>query len=112
MARINLLPWREEQRRERQRHFMTTLFMTAVLGVVLVVLAGTVFEQRIKHQQNRNDMIKQEIGLLEARIARIDELERTRARLISRKRTCFIPFSTERSWTEPCCVRQTCSVRI
>jgi type IV pilus assembly protein PilN len=30
-------------------------------------------------------MIKQEIGLLEARIARIDELERTRARLISRK---------------------------
>lgn len=85
MARINLLPWREEQRRERQRQFMTTLFMTAVLGVVLVVLAGSVFEQRIKHQQNRNDMIKQEIGLLEARIARIDELERTRARLISRK---------------------------
>ena len=85
MARINLLPWREEQRRERQRQFMTTLFMTAVLGVVLVVLAGSVFQQRIKHQQNRNDMIKQEIGLLEARIARIDELERTRARLISRK---------------------------
>jgi type IV pilus assembly protein PilN len=85
MARINLLPWREEQRRERQRHFMTTLFMTAVLGVVLVVLAGSVFEQRIKHQQHRNDTIKQEIALLEARIARIDELERTRARLISRK---------------------------
>jgi type IV pilus assembly protein PilN len=30
-------------------------------------------------------MIKQEIALLEARIRRIDELERTRARLISRK---------------------------
>jgi type IV pilus assembly protein PilN len=85
MARINLLPWREEQRRERQRQFMTTLFMTAVLGVVLVILAGSVFEQKIKHQQHRNDMIKQEISLLEARIRRIDELERTRARLISRK---------------------------
>ena len=85
MARINLLPWREEQRRERQRQFMTTLFMTAVLGVVLVVLAGSVFEQKIKHQQHRNDMIKQEIALLEARIRKIDELERTRARLISRK---------------------------
>ena len=85
MARINLLPWREEQRQERQRQFMITLFMTAVLGVVLVVLAGSVFEQRIKHQQLRNDTIKQEIALLEARIRKIDELERTRARLISRK---------------------------
>jgi type IV pilus assembly protein PilN len=85
MARINLLPWREEQRRERQRQFMTILFMTAVLGVVLVILAGSVFEQKIKHQQLRNDMIKQEIRLLEVRIQRIDELERTRARLISRK---------------------------
>lgn len=85
MARINLLPWREEQRRERQRQFITTLFITAVLGVVLVVLAGLVFEQNIKHQQFRNDMIKQEIRQLEVRIRKIDELERTRARLITRK---------------------------
>ena len=42
MARINLLPWREEKRRERQRQFLTTLLMTAILGVLIVflVLAG------------------------------------------------------------------------
>ena len=85
MARINLLPWREEQRRERQRHFMSMLLMTSILGVVLVFLAGTVYDQKIKHQQFRNELVKKEIRNLEGRIKRIDELERTRARLISRK---------------------------
>ena len=85
MARINLLPWREEQRRERQRQFMSTLLMTSILGVVLVFLAGAVFDQKIKHQQYRNELVNKEIRKLEGRIKRIDELERTRARLISRK---------------------------
>jgi type IV pilus assembly protein PilN len=85
MARINLLPWREEARRERQRQFLITLMMTAVLGVLIVFMVGTVFDQKIKHQQFRNEMVQKEIRILEARIKRIDELERTRARLISRK---------------------------
>ena len=85
MARINLLPWREEKRRERQRQFLSTLLMTAILGVLIVFMVGTVFNQKIKHQQHRNELVQKEIRLLEARIKRIDELERTRARLISRK---------------------------
>jgi len=85
MARINLLPWREEQRRERQKQFLTSLMMTTILGVVLVFLGGMVFNQKISHQQLRNDLVKGEIQKLEVRIKRIDELERTRQRLISRK---------------------------
>jgi type IV pilus assembly protein PilN len=85
MARINLLPWREEKRRESQRQFMSTLLMTSILGVVLVFLAGAVYDQKVKHQQFRNELVKKEIRKLETRIKRIDELERTRARLISRK---------------------------
>jgi len=85
MARINLLPWREEQRRDRQRQFLTTLLITSILGIVLVFMAGTVFDQKIKHQQFRNELVKSEIRKLEVRISRIEELERTRARLISRK---------------------------
>ena len=85
MARINLLPWREEQPRESQRQFMSTLLMTSILGVVLVFLAGAIYDQKIKHQQFRNELVNQEIKKLETRIKKIDELERTRARLISRK---------------------------
>ena len=85
MARINLLPWREELRRERQKRFMMSLMTTAIVGVVLVFMVGLFFDQKIRHQQFRNDLIKTEISKLESRIKRIDELERTRSRLISRK---------------------------
>ena len=85
MARINLLPWREEKRRERQRQFMSSLLLTVILGVVIVFFAGFVFDQGISHQQVRNQLIQSVIRELEIKIKRIEELERTRARLISRK---------------------------
>lgn len=85
MARINLLPWREEKRRERQRQFMSSLLLIAILGVVIVFFVGFIFDQKISHQQARNQKVQKEIKALEVRIKRIDELERTRARLISRK---------------------------
>lgn len=85
MARINLLPWREEERKERQRSFLSTLLGVVILSVVVVFVVMMVFDQKINHQQLRNDTVKKEIQKLEARIKRIDELERTRNRLISRK---------------------------
>lgn len=85
MARINLLPWREEQRKQRQRKFLSTLLGAVIFGFVLVFLVITVFDQKIGHQRERNELVKREITKLEARIKKIDELERTRARLISRK---------------------------
>ena len=85
MARINLLPWREEARRERQRQFLYSLMGTLVLGAILVLIVGMFFDQRISHQEARNQQIQVEINRLEQRIARIAELERTRNRLLSRK---------------------------
>ena len=85
MARINLLPWREEARRERQRQFLYSLMGTLVLGAVLVLIIGMFFDQRISHQEARNQQIQVEINRLEQRIARIQDLERTRNRLLSRK---------------------------
>ena len=85
MARINLLPWREEARRERQRQFLYSLIGTLVLGAILVLMVGLFFDQRISHQESRNQQIQVEINRLEQRIARIKELESTRSRLLSRK---------------------------
>jgi len=85
MARINLLPWREEARRERQRQFLYSLMGTLVLGAILVLLVGMFFDQRISNQESRNQQLQQEINRLEQRIARIAELEKTRDRLLSRK---------------------------
>jgi len=85
MARINLLPWREEARRERQRQFLYSLMGTLVLGAILVLIVGLFFDQRISHQEARNQTIQIEINRLQQRIDRIAELERTRNRLLSRK---------------------------
>ncbi len=86
MARINLLPWREELRKERQRQFMISILMTAILGVVLIFLVGMMFDQRINHQEARNQVLRNEISALQTRIKRIEQLEQTRERLLSRKR--------------------------
>jgi len=98
MARINLLPWREEKRRERQRQFMSSLMLTSVLGVVIVFFVGFVFDQKISHQAARNQLVQKEIRALEVRIKRIEELERIRARLISRK-TVIESLQASRSTT-------------
>ena len=85
MARINLLPWREEARRERQRQFLYSLMGTLILGAILVLLVGVYFDQQISNQEARNQKIQVEINRLEQRIARISQLEETRARLVARK---------------------------
>ncbi len=85
MARINLLPWREEARRERQRQFVYSLLGTLVLGSILTLMVGLFFDQRINHQEARNQQIQVEINRLQRRINRIAELEKTRDRLIARK---------------------------
>ena len=85
MARINLLPWREEQRKLRQKKFLSTMLGTVILGFILVFIVITVFNQKIDHQRDRNNLVKQEIAKLEQRIQKIEELERTRERLITRK---------------------------
>ncbi len=85
MARINLLPWREEARKERQRQFLYSLAGTLVLGAILVLIVGLFFDQKISTQQARNQQLKTEISRLQQRINRIAELEKTRDRLLSRK---------------------------
>ena len=85
MARINLLPWREEQRRDRQRQLMMTMLVISIMGVFLVFVIGAVYNQKVNHQQSRNQLVQQEIRQLEVRIKKIAQLERTRQRLISRK---------------------------
>lgn len=85
MARINLLPWREEARKERQRQFLYSLVGTLVLGAILVLIVGLFYDQRIGMQEARNQKIQMEINRLQQRIERIAELEKTRNRLLSRK---------------------------
>lgn len=84
MARINLLPWREERRRRRQREFLIAIGV-AVGATLLVGLASHIqVEYMIASQISRNGFIEQEIGRLNRQIREIQELEETKAKLLAR----------------------------
>lgn len=84
MPRINLLPWREEERKKRQRDFGIAAGAAIVAGIVVVGLTIFVYNQMISGQQQRNERLRQEIAELEKSITEIDNLERQKERLIAR----------------------------
>ena len=84
MPRINLLPWREEERKKRQRDFMVAMGASVVAAVICVALTIFAYSQMIDNQQSRNARLESEIVELEKSIAEIDGLERQKERLLAR----------------------------
>jgi type IV pilus assembly protein PilN len=84
MARINLLPWREAERKHRQREFGG--MMAAALVLALAVGAGVHMnvDARITYQNQRNAFLEGEIAVLNRKIREIKDLEKTKANLIAR----------------------------
>lgn len=85
MPRINLLPWREERRRERQRNFYIALAATAAAAALVVFGVNQLYGSWIENQDRRNDYVRTEIRKLDRDIQRIEQLEETRTRLVARK---------------------------
>ncbi len=84
MARINLLPWREEQRKQRQQQFLVTL-VVAVL-VTGAAMGGVHFyvDRTIDFQKQRNAYLQKEIKRLDDRIKKIDAIDKTKRLLEAR----------------------------
>ncbi len=85
MARINLLPWRAERRKHREREFFMQLGAAVVAAILVVLVWMTWMDQRIGNQNERNDYLQGEIKQLDERIAKIKDLEKVRERLLARK---------------------------
>lgn len=84
MAKINLLPWREERRQELKKEFLVILGGVAVLAVVLVLLGKTYFDNQVSHQQARNTYLQKNITELNKQVKEISELEKKKRELIER----------------------------
>ena len=84
MPRINLLPWREEQRKERQKNFLISAGGAVLAGIVTIMLVFWTYDRFIKYQNVRNGILDMEIALLDEKIEKIKGLEREKERLIAR----------------------------
>ena len=84
MVKINLLPHREEKRRQRKSAFYTMLALSAALGVLIAILIGAYFSSKISDQNERNNFIKAENARLDIQIKEIatlrQEIESLKAR--------------------------------
>ncbi len=85
MAKINLLPWRENLRQQKQKNFLIAAAATALLAAGIVLLANHFMNTQISGQEARNDYLRDEIRKLERDIARIETLEEVRNNLLARK---------------------------
>jgi len=85
MAKINLLPWRAERRKQRQQEFMTMLGVAAAAGVLISLLIVMYYIGQIDGQNNRNKYLSEQITLLDAQIKEIAELDKKKEGLLRRK---------------------------
>lgn len=84
MPRINLLPWREQERKVRRREFMVAAG-GAIFAAVIFTLGGKLlYSSWIDSQNAKNNLLKKEIVKVNAQIADIQDLENRKQRLVAR----------------------------
>jgi type IV pilus assembly protein PilN len=84
MPRINLLPWREQERKVRRREFGVALGGAAIAGIIFVLGGKVLYSSWIDSQNAKNGLLKKEIVKLDAQIADIQDLENRKQRLVAR----------------------------
>ena len=85
MAKINLLPWRAERRKARQKEFVSMLGLAAIGGVLASFLIVSWYSGRISNQNGRNEYLRSEITKVDAQIKEIEELDQKKGKLLARK---------------------------
>ena len=84
MPHINLLPWREEQRSQRNKDFAATCIALAALTLLAIGGVHFWFNDRIDLQNERNTYISDRIADLDKNIEAIKDLDAERQALLAR----------------------------
>jgi len=84
MSRVNLLPWRRVRRQRRQKEFLTMLGAGAVAAVLLVAVWQLIAMAVVSQQEERNNLLRSEIAILDMKIREIKDLQAQKAKLQAR----------------------------
>ena len=82
MAKINLLPWREELRQQKKKDFLSLLGLAALLTVVVMGLAHLYIAGLKEHQGQRNKLLQDEIAILDTKIVEVKNIGERKSKLL------------------------------
>jgi len=88
-TRINLLPWRDELRKEQDRQLLSLAIFSWVLVGLVVFYGHLHMSARIEAQNDRNKYLKSEIAALDKKIAEIKDIKQKRAALVARMNVIY-----------------------
>ena len=84
MAKINLLPWREERRKQKQRDFLGALVLSVLVGALIFGLVHLYIEGLKAYQEQRNQILQNEIALLDKKLVDIKDIEEKKKKLLAK----------------------------
>jgi type IV pilus assembly protein PilN len=84
MPRINLLPWREAERKRKRHEFFLSLGAAMATAGLVWLLGYWHMTAAIQHQEERNALLKREIAALDKQIEEINGLDAQKSRLLAR----------------------------
>ena len=84
MPRINLLPWREAERKRKRQEFILSIGAALATAALVTLLGRWQMSAAISHQQDRNTVLTEEIAKLDKQIEEINGLDAQKRRLLAR----------------------------
>lgn len=84
MAKINLLPWREELRKKKQQDFVAGIGAGVLMTILILLLVYMHIEGMKEYQNRRNQMLRDEIAILDKKIKDINDIENKKNLLLTK----------------------------
>jgi type IV pilus assembly protein PilN len=84
MPRINLIPWREAERKRKRQEFGVGALGAVIIAGLMALLVNFQMSGAIDNQNERNEYLNQEIAKLDKQITEILALEQQKQRLRAR----------------------------
>lgn len=84
MARINLLPWRDQQRKQQQQEFLAAILVSMGFACLIMIFVHVHYSDAIEYQNQRNLFLTERIAELDKQIEEIKTLESKKNRLIAK----------------------------
>jgi type IV pilus assembly protein PilN len=84
MPRINLVPWREAERKRKRQEFGVGAAAAVLFAGIIALVVNWQMKSTIENQTERNDYLKDQITELDKQIAEINALDQQKQNLIAR----------------------------